>query len=374
MCQKQSNYRARWKSLLLIPVAACTLYAFARPETNRQLEQLIPSEGTIIPQDNKKYTPEFFEAEYRKYEENNFVFSEDSSSITFDTPTHVTYLLVNRNDDIMYGNEITSFDQLSKKLEATLAEEHTDKKPTFIFLQHDRATSKTAIDRVYKALQDAFIKSEKSLAERGQKAYVSLKNPKNFGHAIWKDDTAHFGKASFTPVKVYVGKENMSFNNAISVDNQTSLYDFRKELQKVKPKEVNLVIFIETPKDTPEEVLSDIKQIINEEYHDKQLMIGEAARLIIDRSDDNKLWKLGEGNQVELTFISMEDGEKKSVSMTVKDGDTTGEIRKQLKRIIPNGEDVQMEIRASEYVPMGIITDLKQLAREIKPISPFKAL
>lgn len=48
MCKEQSNKRARWKVWLFLPVAAVILYAFAQPDVNRKLDQLLPGEGTTI--------------------------------------------------------------------------------------------------------------------------------------------------------------------------------------------------------------------------------------------------------------------------------------------------------------------------------------
>ncbi|MDL2209108.1 M56 family metallopeptidase [Parabacteroides sp. OttesenSCG-928-O15] len=269
MCKKQSNHRARWKSLLLIPVAVCTLYAFARPEVNRQLEQLIPGEGTIISQDNKKYTPEYFEAEYEKFREFLFegqTLSEYEKLLAMDKVTHTSFLLVNSIGDIMYNYEVTPINQLEKKFESMLSIQFADNKPILIYMQHDRGTPNEVIAQIYTILQRVFTKKESFLAARNQKAYFGVMSPVYFG---------------------------------------------------------------------------------------------------IIPSDEDKPWLLGD-DQVEIIFNTTEEDSKVFASMVVKNGDTPREIRQQIKNLISKEAETEVEIKANKGVPMGVVTDLKQLIREVK--------
>lgn len=269
MCKKQSNHRARWKSLLLIPVAICTLYAFARPEVNRQLEQLIPGEGTIISQDNKKYTPEYFEAEYEKYRDFLFegqTFSEYEKLLAMDKVSHTSFLLVNSMGAVMYNNEVTPIDQLEKKFESMLSIPFADNKPILIYMQHDRGTPNEVIAQIYTILQRVFTKKESFLAARNQKTYFGVTSPVYFG---------------ITP------------------------------------------------------------------------------------SNEDKPWLLGD-DQVEIIFNTTEKGIKVFASMVVKNGDTPREIRQQIKNLISKEAETEVEIKANKGVPMGVVSDLKQLIREVK--------
>ncbi|MDL2245869.1 M56 family metallopeptidase [Parabacteroides sp. OttesenSCG-928-J18] len=281
MCKKQSNHRARWKSLLLIPVAVCTLYAFARPEVNRQLEQLIPGEGTIISQDNKKYTPEYFEAEYVRFEKEVLKGQDPREA------THLSYLLVNARDMILYKNQLIDIVQLESKLKTTLLEEHADGKPILISLQHDVASTESFIRLIYQNIQTAFEKTEALLAEKGRKAYVKNESPKNYGLTLNENDLFNEGK-EFEPVIVYVANEFGRAPTPITVNEKTTFGDFRKELEKkeIKEEEEDLRIILQVPKDTPKDVLNDIYLIVGKTYNTQRLSIGQAEKITIQESNN----------------------------------------------------------------------------------------
>ena len=61
------NPWARWKALLFMPLAALLVQAFARPEINRELEQISALKDTEIVQENTGWTEEKFLAELRKF-------------------------------------------------------------------------------------------------------------------------------------------------------------------------------------------------------------------------------------------------------------------------------------------------------------------
>ena len=63
MLKEKSNSWARLKLVLLVPVAACSMLAFARPDVNRELTNLMQSEDTTISPVGQPYTREFFDKE-----------------------------------------------------------------------------------------------------------------------------------------------------------------------------------------------------------------------------------------------------------------------------------------------------------------------
>ena len=60
------NPWARWKALLFIPLAALLVQCFARPEINRELEQISALKDTEIVQENTDWSEEKFLEELRK--------------------------------------------------------------------------------------------------------------------------------------------------------------------------------------------------------------------------------------------------------------------------------------------------------------------
>ena len=67
MLKEKSNSWARLKLVLLVPVAACSMLAFARPDVNRELTNLMQSEDTTISPVGQPYTREFFDKEIDRY-------------------------------------------------------------------------------------------------------------------------------------------------------------------------------------------------------------------------------------------------------------------------------------------------------------------
>ena len=66
MTRQNQKPWARWKALLFIPMAALLMQAFARPEINREIEQISTVKGTEFLQENNEWTEEKFLEEFRK--------------------------------------------------------------------------------------------------------------------------------------------------------------------------------------------------------------------------------------------------------------------------------------------------------------------
>lgn len=186
MFKKQSNQWARLKLLLLIPAATYTLYAFARPDVNRQLKQLIPSEDTIIPQEDKKYTPEFFESELNAWLTRiygNDDLSRQKKETLLKEQTNITPLLVNSTGKIMFKGEYTSIELLPARLAETLLATYPNKKPVTISFQHDRASSYEMVDKVFQITGKVFADYADALKAKQQPPLLYYATPKNIGAA-----------------------------------------------------------------------------------------------------------------------------------------------------------------------------------------------
>jgi hypothetical protein len=146
MSKKKSNSWARMKLLALLPVAALSVYAFARPEATQQIEQVIRSESTTIPPNNQNFTLEFFEAELNRFireQGGNADLSSDEKRIFLTMRTNVVMLLVNTKDEVTLGvssvntkdekNEILfrgslcPIERLSAELTKKLVDDYPDK-------------------------------------------------------------------------------------------------------------------------------------------------------------------------------------------------------------------------------------------------------
>lgn len=174
MCKKQSNQRARWKLALLAPAAVCTLYAFAQPDMNRQLKQLIPSESTTILQDNQN-SSFFFDDERQAFLDK---LSYEERMEWLEKNTRVLYLFVNKNAQIMFSNERITLEQLPAKLKAGIQQACSNPLPITICYLSDLATPADANNSIKETAYDAIRSSETLLNEHNKKIFFYQGSPK----------------------------------------------------------------------------------------------------------------------------------------------------------------------------------------------------
>lgn len=157
MLKEKSNSRARLKLALLIPVAACTMLAFARPEMNRELESLVQSEGTTILQASKSYTREFFDKEIDGYikKAGGGVLSGEERLAFMKSHTQVVPFFVNAKDQILYNNIHLQMSEMPEALKETLFTS-TGAKPVMIFFLCDEQTSEGAVKKAQDLVGNAF--------------------------------------------------------------------------------------------------------------------------------------------------------------------------------------------------------------------------
>lgn len=183
MLRKKSNQWARLKLTLLIPVAVLSVHAFARPEISRQLERFIQSEDTSIPQQNKGYTPEFYEAELNKYI--NQLQGDDTGSLKeksefLKNKTNGVDLLVNSLGEILFNFEFTSIDQLATAVKNVLFTDYQNKKPVLINIMIDKGAPADIQSNIWNIVGEIFASEKDRLESRKQPILVILNSPKNY--------------------------------------------------------------------------------------------------------------------------------------------------------------------------------------------------
>ena len=184
MTKKKSTGWARMKLLLLLPVVALSVYAFARPDGTQQLEQVIRSESTTIAPTNQNYTLEFFETEL-----NNFIHEQGgSASLSSDEKlkylsgkTNVFYLFVNLNDKILFNNVVFPIEQISSELTKKLVADYPNKKPVSIYMLSDHATSSGTVTKILNIVGKTFFEHEKSDKQKNQPILLLYGTPKQYG-------------------------------------------------------------------------------------------------------------------------------------------------------------------------------------------------
>lgn len=157
MLKEKSNSWARLKLVLLVPVAACSMLAFARPDVNRELTNLMQSEDTTISPVGQPYTREFFDKEIDRYIGQAGGGQLSGAERLEFMEKHVTRtdFLINANDQILYGNDFAEMSEMPAKLKATLSGA-SGKKPVMIFFLCDAHTSDAAVEKALEVAGKAF--------------------------------------------------------------------------------------------------------------------------------------------------------------------------------------------------------------------------
>jgi len=174
MCKHKSNKWARWKLILLVPVAASAVYAFARPEVNNRLQQIMPNEVATIPPDEKAFTLDFFKSEFDSYLKtvmNKTTVSYEEKVGWVKKHPNKSILKINNLGVLLYNGKVVEKDQLANHIEKTLLD-NTAKEPIVLMLQYDRETPPTLINNVSQTIGGIFSKNKQALKGKKQAALL----------------------------------------------------------------------------------------------------------------------------------------------------------------------------------------------------------
>ncbi|RHR49783.1 hypothetical protein DWW90_19385 [Parabacteroides sp. AF17-28] len=157
MLKEKSNSWARLKLVLLIPVAACSMLAFARPDVNRELTNLVQSEGTTISSADQPYTRELFDREIDRYieEAGGGKLSGTARFEFMKAQTKKADFFINARDQILYNNEFAEMSEMPALLKTTLSES-SGGKPVMIYFLCDKHTSDAAVEKALEIAGKAF--------------------------------------------------------------------------------------------------------------------------------------------------------------------------------------------------------------------------
>jgi beta-lactamase regulating signal transducer with metallopeptidase domain len=291
MSKKKSNNWARLKFLLLLPVAALSMYAFARPEVTRQLEHIIRSEDTAIPSNDQKYTPEFFEAELNKY------ISEQGGSTSLSIKekadfliekTNFVSLFINFKDEILLsirrkgwteGRQIGTInkqavERLTDVLTKELNSDYFDEKPVLIYMAYDLGTSDNAVNEIFQMIGKIFADNEEQFSRKKQPVLLLLGESKNYGQLSKNTNTVTETPTDTIQVSIMFidnkGKEVRSFklgNEEAATVLSNPDNDFVKDLKQwmsTQEKEPNqfATVYIKANQNPPMGIITDIKEIL----------------------------------------------------------------------------------------------------------------
>jgi len=286
MSKKKSNSWARMKLLLLLPLAALSVYAFVRPEVTRQLEQIIRSEEQATSSSNQKFSPEFFEAELNKYISElggsaNLTVAEKFKFL-YDKTNTVT-LSINSKDDFLFGRitisgeryymrgENLAFELLSDSLKNALITEYPNNKPVLITMVYDRGSSSRVVNDIFQLVGKVFTENEALLRQKKQPVLLIVDDPKT-DRAQNAAVIPNENLSIYILVKDNTGKELQSFKitNLVEPGSSKNLdYHFFSELEgwlKTQKKEdlQFLTAYIRASPDTKMGIIADFKYLFRD--------------------------------------------------------------------------------------------------------------
>ena len=256
MLKKKSNRQARWKLLLLVPMAAFAMYAFARPGVNRHLQQLIPSEDTTIKGDSKSFTRHYFESRFDTYYEQTFGKNSLSSIEKFDRlkeQSQIVPVLINAENRIMVEHALVSVEEFRPTLESIMSAGKLQEKSLLFYFLTDRGTSHELVEWASATLG--------IIAEKF--------SSKDLPVLVYWDNGLRYPpqKSTVSEGSVRVKAYDIDKKNYTIHFNVYDSYDVLKEkLSALSVKNLEIVEVSANP-NTPMGIVTDIKSIIREMYY-----------------------------------------------------------------------------------------------------------
>lgn len=279
MLKRRTNNWARLKLLLFVPVAAGTLYAFARPEVKKTMGQAINTPVSVkqnpVQESELQQLEAFFE---RKAED--AVGGKKEYQIENPTETFHSFF-VNMNNKMMLNQELIKeydVETLSVRLKDLLRKEYrkvanTDKKLiSGLFVRYDRGSSSTAITSYLRTIKEAYLQVRGEISkELGGVSearldsllpiFVSFGEPKVY--------SSKYKTASdiFLPIEVSLYPRG----GISSVIKNPSLQELELKLKDYKTiaNSVGLSVGLKFDKDVTMGIVQDVKEVIRKTLSDK---------------------------------------------------------------------------------------------------------
>jgi len=274
MTKKKSNSWARLKLLLLLPVVAFIVYAFARPDVTRQLKQMIRSEDTT----NPIYTPEFFEVELNKF------ISEQGGSTSLSLAdkyhflaekTNFVNLFVNAVDQILLDNcDYSTLERLPSDLTQKLVAEYSNKKPALIYLLIDQGASATARTEIFNIVGKIFEEKEELFKQKNQPVLLLFGIPRNNGISATISGTPSETYPVYIAFIDKEGKKIRSFAlenkdpviGSFALEHARFINEITEWLKSPKGGKHFYSIELNVHSDIPMGVITDIKDVLRKYY------------------------------------------------------------------------------------------------------------
>ena len=279
MLKRRTNNWARLKLLLFVPVAAGTLYAFARPEVKKTMGQAINTPVSVKQNSVQESELQQLEAFFERKAEDAV---GGKKEYQIENPTGTFYsFFVNMNNKMMLNQELIKeydVETLSVRLKDLLRKEYrkvanTDKKwIPGLFVRYDRGSSSTAITSYLRTIKEAYLQVRGEISkELGGVSearldsllpiFVSFGEPKVY--------SSKYKTASdvFLPIEVSLYPRG----GISAVIKNPSLQELELKLKDYKTiaNSVGLSVGLKFDKDVTMGIVQDVKEVIRKTLSDK---------------------------------------------------------------------------------------------------------
>ena len=279
MLKRRTNNWARLKLLLFVPVAAGTLYAFARPEVKKTMGQAINTPVSVKQNSVQESELQQLEAFFERKAEDAV---GGKKEYQIENPTGTFYsFFVNMNNKMMLNQELIKeydVETLSVRLKDLLRKEYrkvanTDKRQVpGLFVRYDRGSSSTAITSYLRTIKEAYLQVRGEISgELGGVSearldsllpiFVSFGEPKVY--------SSKYKTASdvFLPIEVSLYPRG----GISAVIKNPSLQELELKLKDYKTiaNSVGLSVGLKFDKDVTMGIVQDVKEVIRKTLSDK---------------------------------------------------------------------------------------------------------
>lgn len=260
MLKDKSNSWARLKLLLLVPVAASTLAAFARPDMNRKLEQLVRNESTTISPADQSYTREFFDKEIERYMEQSGKRGLSGEEVFAYLQKHANKVdfLINALDQIAYEGTLSTMEEIPTRLKASLQKQSAAGKPLLIFFLRDAGTTESVVQQALDEIGKAFAEYRITNAGKETLSLLFYGKPMEFG----RKNTAN-GKPANTVVLKLISEDKQTWTAYVHPEDDRET--IHNKLAVLKAKQLSSVS-ISAPRNIPMGRIKDIKIALQDVY------------------------------------------------------------------------------------------------------------
>lgn len=262
MLKERTNRWARLKLLLVVPVMAGTLYAFARPEVKETFIAATDGIRQAEPENDYRSLKEFF----RKERE---AFMARIQKTGFRSKAYT--LRVNKDNQILLNTQLIKLEDLQDVLEKEFS--YTWKNSSIKYAQcltchFDAAASQADLGKIYQKVKNAYLRTREMIASEtsnNSQAYLDSVCPIAVYEKSPQHTTGMQANGVITGVSL-VFHDSANPQQKLKLTNFT-LKDLKKEVAKWKAASGDtegITVELKVDKDCPMDVVKKIKNVLRE--------------------------------------------------------------------------------------------------------------